>query len=140
MEPDEVRELTEDLAEELESMGRLPEAAILARDHLGDPERAVGLLSQVHALRLAQQLRDDWMALALMAVLQHVECHALTGNASPVIGIKLRMHTTCMLTGSCPAGAAVACSPAVRPADRQRGAGGLCGAASCRGGLHRPHC
>ena len=47
-----VRELAEDLADELEALGRLPEAAALCQHHLGDPERAVGLLSQVRPLGL----------------------------------------------------------------------------------------
>ena len=42
-----ITEMAEDLVEDLEAMGRLPEAAILARDYLKDDERAVVLLTQV---------------------------------------------------------------------------------------------
>ena len=43
----DVREMAEDLVEDLEAMGRLPEAATLAREYLKDDERAVVLLTQV---------------------------------------------------------------------------------------------
>ena len=47
MSEDSITEMAEDLVEDLEAMGRLPEAAILARDYLKDDERAVVLLTQV---------------------------------------------------------------------------------------------
>ena len=47
MSAESTADMAEDLVEDLEAMGRLPEAATLARDYLKDAERAVLLLIRV---------------------------------------------------------------------------------------------